>query len=371
MSRKFLIVGGGVAGTAMAIQSRKRGIDTDLIDISTDWAGQGAGITITGPTLRAFKAIGILDEFFKYGAGWHGGTVFDKQGNQIDEIETHMLEEGLPGTAGIHRADLHKIMTDKAVALGARVHLGTTLEDLVDEGDKVRVTFSDGRTDAYDLVVGADGVFSGLRRKLLPESGAPQYTGQACWRIVADLPAGMDRSFFYMGENGKIGFSPTSDKECYMFLLEYAPSDPWREPEEQPQILYDLMEGYGGVVPEVRAKVLSNKTINYRPLKGGVVPRPWKKGRVVFAGDAVHGPTPHLASGAGMAAEDAVVLDEELAKTDDIHAALQAYEDRRFPRCKFIVESSIQLGQMEIDGADPHAHAKLMQDAINVLRQPI
>jgi 2-polyprenyl-6-methoxyphenol hydroxylase-like FAD-dependent oxidoreductase len=368
---KVLIIGGGVAGTSMAILLRKRGLDVDLVEIDPNWTGQGAGITITGPTLRALRKVGVGDEFFDYGAGWSGGEVYDKDGNFLEEIVTRPLEDGTPATAGIHRIDLHNLLSKMATDLETNVRLGVTIKDLKEESDKVEVSFSDNSNGEYDLVIASDGVFSSLRHKLLPDSGTPQYTGQACWRIVADMPKGMTRSMMYMGENGKIGFNPISKTQMYMFLLEYAPDNPWREPETLAQTLYDLMDGYGGIVPEVRAGVLGNDSINYRPLKGGVVPRPWKKGRVVFIGDAVHGPTPHLASGAGMAVEDAVVLDEELAKATNIHDALQVYEDRRFDRCHFIVSSSIKLGQMEVAGADPIEHAKVMQDAINALRAPI
>lgn len=368
---RVLIVGGGVAGTSMAILLRQRGVAVDLVEIDPVWIGQGAGITITGPTLRAFRRVGILDDFFKYGAGWSGGYVFDKQGKLLEELHTRPLEDGTPATAGIHRVDLHKLLVARTRALDTHIRLGVTTTALTDVGDQVEARFSDGSSDRYDLAIAADGVYSKLRHSMLPDSGTPQYTGQACWRIVADMPAGMDRSTTYMGENGKIGFNPISKTQMYMYLLEYAPTDPWREPETLARTLYELMAGWGGIVPEVRAGILTNTTINYRPLKGGTVPRPWKKGRTVFVGDAVHGPTPHLASGAGMAVEDCVVLDEELQKTDNLAQALQAYEDRRHDRCHFIVSSSIRLGQMEVAGADPKEHTRLMQSAIEALRQPI
>lgn len=369
--RRVLIVGGGVAGTAMAILLRQRGVAVDLVEIDPHWAGQGAGITITGPTLRALRPTGVLERFFEFGAGWSGGYVFNRQGELLEELHTRPLEDGTPATAGIHRADLHRLLVERAQALDTQVQLGVTATRLQDVDDEVLATFSDGRQRRYSLAIAADGVFSRLRQAMLPASGTPQYTGQACWRLVADMPRGMDRSMMYMGETGKIGFNPIGRGQMYMFLLEHAPSDPWRDPETLAPTLYELMEGWGGIVPEVRAGVLRNASINYRPLKGGTVPRPWKVGRTVFVGDAVHGPTPHLASGAGMAVEDCVVLDEELRRHSDLHAALQAYEDRRHDRCHFIVSSSIRLGQMEVAGADPHEHTQLMQSAIDTLRQPI
>lgn len=369
--KRVLVVGGGVAGTAMAILLRQRDIPVDLVELESNWVGQGAGITITGPTLRALRPLGILDRFFDYGAGWEGGYVYDRQGNLLTELHTKPLEDGTPGTSGIHRADLHNLLVERCQELGTNIRLGLSVDNLIEIENGVEVTFTDNSVAQYDLVIAADGVFSKLRHDMLPNSGTPQYTGQACWRLVADMPEGMDRTKVYVGENGKIGFNPIGNGQMYMFLLEYAPANPWREEDTWAQTLYDLMEGWGGIVPKVRESVLTNPTINYRPLKGGTVPRPWKKGLTVFVGDAVHAPTPHLASGAGMAVEDCVVLDQELQRHDNITDALQAYEDRRHDRCEYIVSTSIKLGQMEIEGADPAAHTQLMQDAINALRQPI
>jgi 2-polyprenyl-6-methoxyphenol hydroxylase-like FAD-dependent oxidoreductase len=355
----------------MAILLRQRGVAVELVEIDPVWTGQGAGITITGPTLRALRPTGILERFFEHGAGWSGGRVFDKHGTLLHELHTEPLEDGLPATAGIHRADLHRLLVERARALDTHIRLGVTATALQDDADQVLATFSDGGTGRYDLAIAADGVFSTLRQQLLPGSGTPQYTGQACWRLVAERPPEVDRSFMYIGDRGKIGFNPIGPHHMYMFLLEYAPQDPWREPDTWAPTLHALMDGWGGVVPQVRAGVLANPTIHYRPLKGGTVPRPWKRGRTVFIGDAVHGPTPHLASGAGMAAEDAVVLDDELRRHDGLAAALQAYEDRRYDRCHFIVTSSLRLGEMETAGADVAAHTALMQSAIHRLREPI
>ena len=210
-----------------------------------------------------------------------------------------------------------------------------------------------------------------MRALILPDAPKPKFTGQACWRIVAERPAGFDRSHFYMAHDGKCGFNPVSPTHMYMFLLEHVPANPWREPAELPQILYDLMDGYGGIVPGIRATVRDNPTINYRPLEGMIVPKPWHRGDVVLIGDTVHGTTPHLASGAGMAVEDAVVLDEELARQDDPRAAFEAYQNRRFDRCELIVTSSLRLGELEMTHGSPKAHTELMQGAIMALREPV
>ncbi|MEY3777484.1 MAG: hypothetical protein RIR83_1532, partial [Pseudomonadota bacterium] len=83
-----------------------------------------------------------------------------------------------------------------------------------------------------------------------------------------------------------------------------------------------------------------------------LMPPPWHKGRILLLGDAAHGATPHLASGAGMAMEDAIVLAESLRTEKTISSALEAHTKRRFPRCKLVVENSLAIGIAEMNG-DP------------------
>jgi 2-polyprenyl-6-methoxyphenol hydroxylase-like FAD-dependent oxidoreductase len=234
----------------------------------------------------------------------------------------------------------------------------------------VTVHGNDGSTGVYDLVVGADGVFSSVRRMLWPEAPEPWFTGQACWRLVAPRPTGFERSHFYMGGDLKLGFNPVSTTHMYMFLLQHAPGDPWVPLEEQAERLEALMAGFGGIVPEVRAGVRDNPTINYRPLKIFFLERPWRKGRVILLGDAVHATTPHLASGAGMAVEDAVVLAEEI-RVGDVPAALDRFTDRRFTRCRDVIRNSVRLGELEMTHGSPQEHRDLMAASIAALRQPI
>jgi 2-polyprenyl-6-methoxyphenol hydroxylase-like FAD-dependent oxidoreductase len=371
MLKSVLIVGGGIAGMSLAILLAKRGIAVDIAEIDPAWKVYGAGITITGPTLRALRRVGVLDEVLAVGAGWSDGYVFTKTGDLITELKTFPLEDGIPATGGVKRPDLHAILAKHTRAAGVNVRLGVSIEKLNQLNPGVDVTFTDDDAARFDLVVGADGIFSKVRSLILPDAPKPQFTGQACWRIVADQPAGFDRSHFYMGKDGKCGFNPINKTQMYMFLLEHVPKNPWRQAETLPQILYDLMEGYGGIVPEIRKTVRENPTINYRPLEGMIIPRPWYKGDVVLIGDTVHSTTPHLASGAGMAVEDAVVLDEELGRQSCVLDALIAYEARRFDRCKLVVKTSLRLGEIEMAQGDPKEHTQLMQAAIAALREPV
>ena len=101
------------------------------------------------------------------------------------------------------------------------------------------------------------------------------------------------------------------------------------------------------------------------------MPRPWWKGRVVLIGDAVHATTPHLASGACIGIEDAIVLAQEIVGADSIASGLKAFEDRRWERCRMVVENSVRLGELEINNGDRAEQASIMQASLAALAAPI
>ena len=371
MVDKVLVIGGGIAGMSTAILLRRAGASVDLVEMDPNWRVYGAGITITGPTLRALRTVGVLDAVLAQGAAWTGGTVFNRQGDFLVDLSTTPVEPGIPATGGVMRPVLHAVLSTHTREAGVDVRLGVTVDGLTQDQDEVEVLTSDGQTRRYGLVVGADGIFSTTRRMIFPEAPEPRFTGQACWRLLAERPEGFDRSQFYMGEDRKLGFNPVSPTHMYMFLLENSPDDPWIELADQPARLHALMEGFGGIVPQIRAGVLDNPSINYRPLKILLLQKPWHAGRVVLIGDAAHATTPHLASGAGMAVEDAVVLVEELRGPGPVEAALGRFADRRFERCRMVVENSVRLGELEMSGGSPQEHNALMTGSIVALRDPI
>jgi 2-polyprenyl-6-methoxyphenol hydroxylase-like FAD-dependent oxidoreductase len=370
---KVLVVGGGVAGMSCAIQMRRAGVLADLVEIDPNWREYGAGITITGPTLRALRTLGVLEPVIAQGATWDGAKVHDQSGRLLEEVTFPALTQGLPATGGIMRPLLHKILSARTLEVGTRVRLGTSVAHLVEKERQVEVTLSDGTRADYDLVIGADGIHSGLRERVFPGSAAPVFTGQVIYRLVARRPPGFDRSHFFMGADSKVGFNPVSATHMYMFLLHPDAANRRIEPQDQPQSLYEAMAGYGGFVPEIRETVRTTnaQSVNYRPLEVLLHPAPWYRGHVVLIGDAAHATTPHLASGAGMAIEDGIVLAEELESQPVLQQALQNFMARRFERCSLVIRNSVRLGQIEMTHGSTTEHTRLMSEALGALRQPI
>ena len=351
MVSKVLVVGGGIGGMSAALAMARGGIGVTLIDSDPNWRVYGAGITITGMSLRAFDDLGVLDDIRARGFVHNGMRARRFTGEPLGE--PRLAPPGAPPVmlgGGIMRPVLHDILSSRVRAAGIDVRLGVTVATLAQDEAGVDVVLSDGTTERYDLVVGADGIYSKMRDMIFPDAPEPQFTDQGCWRIVADRPAEIDRSEIYFGGPLKLGMSPISQEQMYVFLLEHVPGNPWFAPETHVTHLSELMAPFGGNVPAIRAALGEESQINYRPLEWLLLPDPWYKGRVVLIGDAAHATTPHMASGAGLAVEDGVALAEELGKTEHVDVALRAFMNRRFERAKLVVESSVKSGELEIAG---------------------
>ena len=370
--RKLLIVGGGCAGMALAIRMRERGWAVDLVEIDPEWRVYGAGISITGPTYRASKRLGIFQDLMEHGFGSHAGVrICTPNGQVVAEIPAQPIEPGLPTGGGIMRPVLQDILSRRTRACGARVRLGVTVNSFCEIDGKVRVETTDGQTRDYTLMVAADGAFSKVRNLLFPDASPPTYTGQYCWRLVAERPADIDGVHFYMAGAVTAGLSPTSATQMYMFLLQPEPDKVRIEEAQQWRRLKHLMAPFSGLLGALREGLSERSAIICRPLEAILLPRPWHRGRVLLIGDAVHATTPHLASGAGIAIEDALVLSEELAAEADLERALTRFEERRWERCRLVVENSVRIGQMEQTHADPAVLKALMAESAAALRLDI
>ncbi|MCP5144955.1 MAG: FAD-dependent oxidoreductase [Gammaproteobacteria bacterium] len=372
-AENVLIIGGGFSGMSAAITLRRLGVNVDLVEIDPDWRTDGAGITVSGPSLRAIAEIGVLEQFKAHGAINDGVELCDSAGNIFQRMTAPPVpgSQGITGSGGIMRPVLAKILADATLASGTKVDLGVTFNHIEDKGDKVTVSLSNGDVRDYDLVIAADGVFSSVRKALFPDAPVPSFTGQGVWRAVVPR-YGAARGAMYLGRQGKIGYTPVSDEEMYIFYTEARPTKDRFEQSELLPHLKGLLEEYTApVVCKIREGLNESSRIIYRPLEGMLMPRPWYKGRVLLIGDCVHATTPHLASGAGMGHEDAVVIAAEFARGGSLEQVLERYQNRRWERCRMVVTNSARLGEIEKVGGPPEEHTQLMALSNAAMLAPI
>ncbi|MCA8143495.1 FAD-dependent oxidoreductase [Burkholderia multivorans] len=372
---KVLIVGGGIGGMCASILLCRQGIEVDLVELNPHWAPDGAGITISGPTLRALREVGVVDDVLRLGGSWRAVDICDASGQLTATVpiaSAHGADD-LPGAAGIMRSALAAILADATRHAGVNVRLGVTFETLLQDAEGVDVVFTDGSLARYDIVIGADGVNSAVRRYVKPDFAGPRFTGQGSWRAV--VPRERENSTIYMGKTTKAGMNPISATQCYLFVLDKREGMEFITPEKWPHLLAELLEEFDGPLATLREGLLDGSLAGhrllYRPLMGHMIEGPWHRGRVVLLGDAVHATTPHLASGAGIAVEGALVLAAELARRHSLEGALLAYAGRHYDRARLVVSASARLGEIESEGGSRDEHTRIMVAAQQALCDPL
>jgi 2-polyprenyl-6-methoxyphenol hydroxylase-like FAD-dependent oxidoreductase len=368
-----LVIGGGFSGMATAIQCAKLGLTVEIVEIDPGWRSYGAGISIGGPTLRALRTLGVLDAFLQRGYGGDGVNLFSASGHPVGTLPTpRVAGEDVPGGGAIMRPVLADILAKATRAAGVRVRLGCTFSRIEQREDRVQVSFTDGTQGSYDLVVGADGLYSKVREAAFPDAPKPRYTGQGVWRAVVPRPAEIVCATMWLGQKVKAGVNPVSQEEMYLFITEDRPTNEHIDPAAWPRMMADLLASFDvSLLQSIRAQIGPHSHCNYRPLESLLLPRPWFDSRVVLVGDAVHATTPHMAAGAGIGLEDAIVLAEELGRGATVGGALEAFETRRWERCRMVVENSGRLGEIEIAGGDKAEHTRIMRETHMRLAEPI
>ena len=373
VARRGLVIGGGFSGMSAAIELRRRGADVDLVEIDPDWRNYGAGISLGGAALRAFRQLGILDEFLAKGAATDNVEIRLPHGPVVAMLPTPRIAgPDVPGGGAIMRPVLARILADATRAAGAGVRLGTTFTAIEQHAGGVDVTFTDGQRSSYDLVIGADGLHSAVRTAIVPDAPTPRYTGQAVWRAVVARSPEIKTVTMWPGPRVKPGVNPVSMTEMYVFITEPRAANEHIPAQDLAPKMRALLEGFADpVLQNVRSELGPDSQIVFRPIDSLLMPQPWYRGRIVLIGDTVHATTPHLAAGACIGIEDALVLAEELERANDVDSALAAFQNRRWDRCRMVVENSARLGELETTGGDKDEHSRIIRDSLMALAQQI
>ncbi len=365
-----LVVGGGIGGLSATLALRRAGVEVDVVEINPEWSVYGVGIIQPGNALRALDALGLARDAIDQGFAMEGSRFHLADGTVLADLPFHRVAgRGYPPMNGITRSRLHGLLTDAVKASGADVRLGLTV-DAIDGG---HVTFSDGTAGDYDLVVGADGIHSKVRSLVFGDDIQPEWTGQVCWRVNVPRPPAVDGLWMFAGRDGKAGCVPLAPDLAYLLLIEEPPSGAQRVPDDRlAATMRARLAEYGGVIGELRDEhIVRDEDVVLRSVLAVFVERPWYRDRVVIIGDAAHATSPHVGQGAAMAIEDALVLAEEVTADGPLDAALERFMERRYERCRFVCDTSRQIGAWELERRHDADFAGLTQQSVLVTAEPI
>ncbi len=373
--KQALVVGAGIAGTTLAGELQSQGVGVDVVECEQEPTFRGIGIVLLPPTFRAIHQLGLADECVERGIGQYRFITCAADGTVLDANRMRSLvAPPYPPAVGIARPAFGEILRERAVSAGVRFQFGMTVDAIADGPDGIEVALADGTSRSYDVLIGADGLRSAIRSMVFPEQAPPVYIGQCGWRVrVGERPDEVDGQMLFLGETTRAGFNPILPNDMYIYLLHQTADARQRlTPEESHAQLTELLGEYGGLMAEMAQRLTPDHPSHYGPLYTSFISGDWHRGRVILIGDAAHATPPHLASGAGIAIEDAIVLARCLRDQDSVSSAFELFMRQRYERCRMVIENSRTLSRWDLEPDAPAMRAaELTTETFKVLSQPI
>lgn len=360
---QIIISGGGIGGLTAALALQARGHEVTVLEAVREPRPLGVGINLLPHAVAVLDGLGLLPALREMAVETSALVFANRHGQPI-----YRDPRGLAGgyshpQFSIHRGELQMRLWAEASAK-VTVLGGQRVVNVRDDGGRAvaEIETADGpRELAADLVVGADGIHSALRRRLAPDEGPPRWRGVMMWRGTTWAPPFLDGRTMVQAGHSRAKFvvypigAPRADG---LQLINWVADRRIREPEpgltapdradwSRPGRPEDLLPTFGrwrfdwldvpGLITRAE-QMLEWPMVDRDPL-----PR-WRLGRSTLLGDAAHPMYPIGSNGATQAIMDAQALAEALGAHADLDTALAAYEDERRPMCARIVEMNRQEG---------------------------
>lgn len=243
-----LIVGGGIAGLATAAGLSRAGIPCEVVERAKTWAPVGAGIVLGVNAMRVMRGLGLDEAVIEHGSKLRRGVITDHTGKQLGATDFALLEAEFGPTIALHRAALHSVLRDAAPEV--RVSLDTSVEKLEQHEGHVDVRLTDGRERRHALVIGADGLRSGVR-DLLFGGDRIVYSGYTCWRLVISSPIEAGELCEMWGRGQRFGIVPIAGARLYCFAVANAPRGEADPAEGRLERFRERFAAFGGQVPAI------------------------------------------------------------------------------------------------------------------------
>ncbi|MCF1595732.1 FAD-dependent oxidoreductase [Streptomyces muensis] len=335
---RLIVMGGGIAGAGAALALHKAGFDVTVFEAHPDSAEDiGAFLTLASNGMRALAEMDASEAVTAIGFPLTSMRVLDDTGAELAQVP--LGEAGTPHLRYrcLRRGDLNAALQAEVIRRGIDIRHGRRLVSVEDGPDTVTAHFADGSTATGDLLIGADGLNSTVRRLISPHT-RPTYAGQHVYYgyTGAASEAGRPETITMVrGSSVAFGYAVSPEGETYWFArVSDAPlaADALAEgtPARRRDLLLPLLRKDATPAADLVAATPDRLMVtNATELPTGT---PWRSGRTLIIGDAAHAASPATGQGASMALEEAVVLAKSLRDAPDTESALTLYERLRRPR---------------------------------------
>lgn len=345
--RKAIIAGAGIGGLTAAAALRTVGLDVEIYERAKELQPAGGALSLMTNGVLALRTLGLEPKFEENAEILSELHFVNEQGRPIKTLRFREITEELGAHSyGIHRTDLQQVLVDE---IGdTPITLDAAATGFEADGEGVRVHLKGGRSVRGDLLIGADGFESAIRRQIAgPEQ--PRDAGYVCWLATPyyeDPRLPKAYGAHYWGSGARFGIANIGFGRIYWWGTKNMPPEQaraWRGSRD------DVLRTYAGWADEVLSviKATPEEDILTVPAQDRPFLERWGSGPVTLLGDAAHPMLTSLGQGAALAMEDAVVLAQHLADATDIPAALRGYEDERRPRTRKMVQMAHSMSKME------------------------
>ncbi|KAI6083844.1 FAD/NAD(P)-binding domain-containing protein [Hypoxylon rubiginosum] len=369
---RIAVIGGGLAGAIVANSLRKTPlVDVQVYESAPEFSERGLGIGLSKLALQALEEIipsatdllrsdaGAVDigaSRIVIGSG-------PKAGALVCDIEG---DAGLAMTRGpLLKALLSLVPNDI-------LHAAKKLASLEQTASGVNITFEDGTAATFDAVIGADGIFSTVRKHVLQgaeEHGASPVGGWECRNLVPVAKAKavlgetsfeVDREYCWVGDGGFMMHALVDDGTMVQCIVACVETDfpPDRKRTVTREVLEDVLDKswFDGPIGKQMVEIMLDQEspIGYSIWEHKTTPT-YSHGRVCLVGDAAHTTSPYQGAGGGLAIEDAFILGNLLStisSATQLEAAFKAFDMVRRPRCQKVIDTSRASGQL-LSGQTP------------------
>ena len=364
-NKRVLIAGGGIGGLATAMGLARQGIASLVLEKAAELGEIGAGIQLGPNAFHAFDFLGVGDAARKMAVYIDSLRLMDAMSGE--EITAIPLGEDFRQRfknpyAVVHRGDLHGVFLN-ACREHELVELATSSEVIAytQDGGAVSVELADGSRISGSALIGADGLWSNVRRQLVGD-GKPRVSGHTTYRSVIpteEMPEDLrwNAATLWAGPKCHIVHYPLSGWKVFNLVVTYHNDAP--EPVAGKPVTHDeVRTGFEHVSPVARQIIERGKDWKLWVLCDREPIANWVEGRVALLGDAAHPMLQYFAQGACMAMEDAVCLSSELGNSSDLEAAVQAYQQKRYLRTARVQLQSREIGNHIYHPAGAHAELR-------------